>query len=123
MCARAREDLAQGTLIQSFTREDGHWIQAVQPERIRVTARLPRGGMARRHPARSSGHAPYRSAREGELMKGHAADASDRQGERASCAEPPFPDPPEPPLPPPPEPPVPPPPFPPAPGAGGVGAV
>jgi hypothetical protein len=47
MCARAREDLAQGTLIQSFTREDGHWIQAVQPERIRVTSRLPRGKGAR----------------------------------------------------------------------------
>jgi hypothetical protein len=56
-------------------------------------------------------------------MKGHAVDASDRQGVRASCAEPPFPDPPEPPLPPPPEPPVPPPPFPPPPGAGGARAV
>lgn len=43
MCARALEDHAQGTLIQSFIREDGHWIQAVLPERIRVTSRIPRG--------------------------------------------------------------------------------
>jgi hypothetical protein len=40
--ARAMADLAQGTLIESFAREDGHWIQAVQPERIRVTSRIPR---------------------------------------------------------------------------------
>ena len=43
MCARALVDQAQGTLIASFVREDGHWIQAVQPERIRVTSRIPRG--------------------------------------------------------------------------------
>jgi hypothetical protein len=43
MCARARADQAQGTLIASFVKEDGHWIQAVQPEHIRVTSRLPRG--------------------------------------------------------------------------------
>jgi hypothetical protein len=43
ICARAMADQAQGTLIESFTREDGHWIQAVQPERIRVTSRIPRG--------------------------------------------------------------------------------
>ena len=43
MCARALEDHSQGTLIESFTREDGHWIQAVQPERIRVTSRIPKG--------------------------------------------------------------------------------
>ncbi len=47
ICARALADQAQGTLIESFTREDGHWIQAVQPERIRVTSRLPRGKGAR----------------------------------------------------------------------------
>jgi hypothetical protein len=34
---------AQGTRIASFVREDGHWIQAVQPERIRATSRVPRG--------------------------------------------------------------------------------
>ena len=43
ICARALVDQAQGTLIESFAREDGHWIQAVQPERIRVTSRVPRG--------------------------------------------------------------------------------
>ena len=43
LCTRALMDHAQGTLIESFIREDGHWIQAVQPERIRVTSRLPRG--------------------------------------------------------------------------------
>ena len=47
MCARALADQAQGTLIASFVREDGHWIRAVQPERIRVTSRLPRGKGAR----------------------------------------------------------------------------
>jgi hypothetical protein len=47
LCACARADLAQGTLIASFTREDGHWIQAVQPARLRVTSRLPRGTGAR----------------------------------------------------------------------------
>jgi hypothetical protein len=56
-------------------------------------------------------------------MKGHAVDTSNRPGVSASCAEPPFPDPPEPPLPPPPEPPAPPPPFPPPPGVGGARAV
>ena len=29
MSARAVTDQAQGTLIASFVREDGHWIQAV----------------------------------------------------------------------------------------------
>jgi hypothetical protein len=43
MCTRALVDHAQGTLIESFVREDGHWIQGVQPERIRVTSRIPRG--------------------------------------------------------------------------------
>jgi hypothetical protein len=43
ICARALADQEQGTLIESFVREDGHWIQAVQPERIRVTSRIPRG--------------------------------------------------------------------------------
>jgi hypothetical protein len=43
MCARALVDHAQGTLIKSFVREDGHRIQAVQPERLRVTSRLPSG--------------------------------------------------------------------------------
>ena len=43
ICARALVDQEQSTLIESFVREDGHWIQAVQPERIRVTSRLPRG--------------------------------------------------------------------------------
>jgi hypothetical protein len=43
MCARALADHAQGTLIASFIREDGHRIQAVQPERLRVTSRLPSG--------------------------------------------------------------------------------
>jgi len=47
VCARAQVDHAQGTLIASFVREDGHWIQAVQPERLRVTSRLPRGKGAR----------------------------------------------------------------------------
>jgi hypothetical protein len=47
MCARAMADQTQGTLIESFVREDGHWIQAVQPERIRVTSRIPRGKGAR----------------------------------------------------------------------------
>jgi hypothetical protein len=47
MCARALADHAQGTLIASFVKEDGHWIQAVQPERLRVTSRLPRGKGAR----------------------------------------------------------------------------
>jgi hypothetical protein len=47
MCARALEDHEQGTLIESFTKEDGHWIQSVQPERIRITSRLPRGKGAR----------------------------------------------------------------------------
>jgi hypothetical protein len=47
MCARALVDQAQGTLITAFVREDGHWIQAVQPERIRVTSRIPRGKGAR----------------------------------------------------------------------------
>jgi hypothetical protein len=47
MCARAMTDQAQGTLIESFVKEDGHWIQAVQPERIRVTSRIPRGKGAR----------------------------------------------------------------------------
>ena len=43
ICTRALMDHEQGTLIESFVKEDGHWIQAVQPERIRVTSRLPRG--------------------------------------------------------------------------------
>jgi hypothetical protein len=43
MCDRALVDQAQGTLIESFIREDGHWIQSVQPERIRITSRLPKG--------------------------------------------------------------------------------
>jgi hypothetical protein len=43
ICAPAMADQAQGTLIESFVKEDGHWIQAVQPERIRVTSRIPRG--------------------------------------------------------------------------------
>jgi hypothetical protein len=43
LCACARADQAQGTLIASFAIEDGHWIQAVQPEHIRVTSRIPRG--------------------------------------------------------------------------------
>jgi hypothetical protein len=47
ICARAMADQAQGTLIESFVREDGHRIQAVQPERIRVTSRIPRGKGAR----------------------------------------------------------------------------
>jgi hypothetical protein len=47
MCARALVDQAQGILIESFVKEDGHWIQAVQPERIRVISRLPRGKGAR----------------------------------------------------------------------------
>jgi hypothetical protein len=47
MSARAVTDQAQGTLIASFVREDGHWIQAVQPEGIRVTSRIPRGKGAR----------------------------------------------------------------------------
>ena len=47
MSVRALEDHAQGTLIESFVKEDGHWIQAVQPERIRVTSRIPRGKGAR----------------------------------------------------------------------------
>ena len=41
--ARALVDQAQGTLIESFVREDGHWIQAVQPERLRITSRIPKG--------------------------------------------------------------------------------
>jgi hypothetical protein len=40
--ARALVDQEQGTLIESFVREDGHWIQAVQPERLRVTSRILR---------------------------------------------------------------------------------
>ena len=47
LCARALADHAQGTLIASFVKEDGHWIQAVQPERIRVISRIPRGKGAR----------------------------------------------------------------------------
>ena len=47
LCARALVDQAQGTLIASFVREDGHWIQAVEPERIRVTSRIPKGRGAR----------------------------------------------------------------------------
>jgi hypothetical protein len=47
MCARALVDQEQGTLIESFVREDGHWIQAVHPERFRITSRLPRGKGAR----------------------------------------------------------------------------
>jgi hypothetical protein len=47
MCTRALVDQAQGTLIESFVKEDGHWIQAVHPERLRVTSRLPRGKGAR----------------------------------------------------------------------------
>jgi hypothetical protein len=47
ICARAMVDQEQGTLIESFVREDGHWIQAVEPERIRVTSRIPRGKGAR----------------------------------------------------------------------------
>jgi hypothetical protein len=47
MCACALADQAQGTLIASFVKEDGHWIQAVQPERLRVTSRIPRGKGAR----------------------------------------------------------------------------
>ena len=47
MCARALADHAQGTLIESFVKEDGHWIQAVQPEHIRVTSRILRGKGAR----------------------------------------------------------------------------
>jgi hypothetical protein len=47
MCARALVDHAQGTLIASFVKEDGHWIQAVQPERLRVTSRISRGKGAR----------------------------------------------------------------------------
>lgn len=47
LCAGARADQAQGTLIESFVKEDGHWIQAVQPQRIRVTSRIPRGKGAR----------------------------------------------------------------------------
>jgi hypothetical protein len=43
ICARAMDDQVQGTLVASFVKEDGHWIQAVQPERIRVTSRIPRG--------------------------------------------------------------------------------
>jgi hypothetical protein len=43
ICARAMADQAQGRLIESFVREDGHWIQAVHPERICVTSRIPRG--------------------------------------------------------------------------------
>ena len=50
MCARALADHAQGTLIASFVKEDGHWIQAVQPERLRVTSRIPRGKSARALP-------------------------------------------------------------------------
>jgi hypothetical protein len=45
MCAMA--DHAQGTQITSFVKEDGHWIQAVRPERLRVTSRIPRGKGAR----------------------------------------------------------------------------
>jgi len=47
LCARAMADHAHGTLIASFVKEDGHWIQAVQPERLRVTSRIPRGKGAR----------------------------------------------------------------------------
>jgi hypothetical protein len=47
MCACAMADHAQGTLITSFVKEDGHWIQAMQPERLRVTWRIPRGKGAR----------------------------------------------------------------------------
>jgi hypothetical protein len=47
MCAHALIDQAQGTLIASFVKEDGHWIRAVQPERLRVTSRLPKGTGAR----------------------------------------------------------------------------
>jgi hypothetical protein len=47
MCACALVDHAQGTLIASFVKEDGHWIQAVQPEHIRVTSRILRGKGAR----------------------------------------------------------------------------
>ena len=47
MCTRAMADHAHGTLIESFVKEDGHWIQAVQPEHIRVTSRIPRGKGAR----------------------------------------------------------------------------
>jgi hypothetical protein len=39
--ARAMADQAQSTLIESFVREDGHRIQAVQAERIRVTSHIP----------------------------------------------------------------------------------
>ena len=47
LCARALVDHAQGTLMTSFVKEDGNWIQAVQPERLRVTSRIPRGKGAR----------------------------------------------------------------------------
>jgi hypothetical protein len=47
ICARATEDHAHNTLITSFVKEDGHWIHAVQPERLRVTSRVPRGKGAR----------------------------------------------------------------------------
>jgi hypothetical protein len=47
LCARALADHAQGTLIASFVKEDGHGIHDVQPERLRVTSRIPRGKGAR----------------------------------------------------------------------------
>ncbi len=47
LCARAVADHAHGTPIASFVKEDGHWIQAVQPERLRVTSRVPWGKGAR----------------------------------------------------------------------------
>jgi hypothetical protein len=47
MCACALADHAQGTRIASFVKEDGHRIQAVQPEHIRVTSRVLRGKGAR----------------------------------------------------------------------------
>jgi hypothetical protein len=47
ICARPMADHALGTRIASFVKEAGHWIQAVQPERLRVTSRIPRGKGAR----------------------------------------------------------------------------
>jgi hypothetical protein len=101
LCARALADHAHGTLIASFVKEDGHWIQAVQPERLRVTSRLPRGKGARSlakslfhlEPASRGGVAADRAIRslkerQGELMRiGDAADTSDRQVWRASWAD------------------------------------
>ena len=43
LCARALVDHAHSTRMASFVKEDGHWIQAVQPEHIRITSRIPRG--------------------------------------------------------------------------------